>query len=888
MRTALNLIMKMSHFSIFCFGMTLHATLSIGMAQSTSQATSQAVPHDRNLPISDTLLPEHQHIQRSSALPQPLGNLVQWRSEPQGLAQGLWMLLENNIQMRLVVYTPSIVRVRIARDGAFDDHSFAVIATPQPEVRFRVRDTPDALVLTTDTLSITVHKNPVRLQMLTTDGKLLNEDEPSFGTVWQGTHCTVYKRLLPDERFIGLGEKTGRLNRRGSAYTNWNTDAFGYSEGTDPLYGSHPFYIGLHSAQTNPASGLMYGIFFDNPHKSHVNFGASQDRYSSFGAEDGEMNYYFIHRSSIAGILEDYTHLTGHMELPPLWSLGYHQCRYSYFPDAEVLSVARTLRDKKIPADVLWLDIHYMNAYKVFTWHPERFARPRTLLAELDKMGFKTVVITDPGIKVEEGYAAYDDGLRKNIFLKYADGKLYKGEVWPGWCHFPDFTSPAGRAWWGDKLKTLIDDGVDGFWTDMNEPAVWGQHFPHLVMFDFDGQTASHTKGHNVFGMQMARATFEGSRKHLAGKRPFVLTRASYAGIQRYAAVWTGDNTSSDEHLLLGVRLVNAMGLSGIPFAGVDIGGFSGGCSRELFARWISVGAFTPFFRTHAAINTKEQDPWSFGEDIEALCKQYISLRYAMMPYLYSTFYEASKTGLPVARSLAFEHPFDERIYSPQYDAQYLFGRNILVAPVVSHQQYGKVYLPDGVWYDLHNGRCYQGTQEILVETPLERLPLFVKAGALLPMQSPVQSTAQKPLDVLVLHVYYNPRKQASSFEYYEDDGATYGYKQGQFARRILSLDATQRRLRISRQEGKYASHFTSVKLVLHGFDQMTSEQSGMQSLREIRIGNKTVPLVRDSVPCLENVSGFDPLGERKHQIQSAQSFVAVIPFSSDEFVVEW
>ncbi len=809
-----------------------------------------------------------------------LGKLTEWKAEPSGLS-----LKTPTGSLRAVVYSPTIVRVRIAKEGRWDDHSFAVIANPQNGVKFTTKENTESLTLSTDALDMIITKNPVRVRFLTKQGKVINEDEPAFGTAWQGREVTTYKKLIPDEKFIGLGEKIGGLNRRGNAYTNWNTDDPSYFRGSDPMYGSHPFYIGLHSGS------LMYGIFLDNSYKTHFSFGASTERYSSFAAEDGEMNYYFIFRPTVGQIIEDYTYLTGRMELPPIWALGYHQCRYSYFPDKEVMNLARTIRDKQIPADVIWFDIHYMDAYKVFTWHPERFPKPKQMLAELEGMGFKNVVITDPGIKVEKGYAAYEDGVKNDIFLKYPDGVLYRGDVWPGSCHFPDFTKAASRAWWGDKCKSLIDDGIDGFWTDMNEPAAWGQSIPHMLEFDFDSSPfesnaannkATYKKGHNVFGMQMARATFEGSKKH-SGKRPFVLTRASYAGIQRYAAIWTGDNTATDDHMMLGVRLLTSMGLSGIPFTGVDVGGFNGGATRELFARWMTIGALSPFFRVHAAINTKEQDPWSFGEDVEEICKNYIELRYRLMPYLYSAFYEASQTGMPVARSLAFSHPFDENIYNDHYHTQYMFGGSLLVAPVDSRQKFGKVYLPEGEWYDAHSDKALSGKQEVVVEAPLERLPMFVKGGSMIPMQSVVQFAAQKTDGILYLHVYNDKSGKKSIFTYYEDDGETYKYQTKDFAKREMSFESAQKKIILASVEGNRTSKFTSITFIFHGFEALPPE---------ISVGGKKMALSQDSnkeaTTLFKPLAGYDPLGSQAQTTRGANKKFITIPNTTEMIKIEW
>jgi alpha-glucosidase len=808
-----------------------------------------------------------------------LGNLTAWNTTPDGI-----MLITTQGTMRLTAYSPSIVRVRVVHAGiAFSDSSYAVIAR-QSKIIFSVKEDTQYLILGTDALDIVVQKKPLRLRFQTKKGELLNEDEPAFGTAWQGTEVTTYKRLLADEKFIGLGEKTGGLNKRGSAYTNWNTDAFGYGPGTDPLYGSTPFYIGVHSVRTTAAgassgspSGLVYGIFLDNSYKSHFNFGAATDRYSAFSAEAGEMNYYFMHRPSVAGIIEDYTQLTGRMPLPPLWSLGFHQCRYSYFPESEVLNTAKVIRDKHIPTDVLWFDIHYMDAYKVFTWHPERFPQPKAMLAKLEDMGFKTVVIIDPGVKVEKGYAAYDDGLTNNVFAKYPDGTNYTGGVWPGMCHFPDFTNPKTRSWWGEKYKPLLDDGLDGFWNDMNEPAVWGRQFPDLVEFDFDGVKDSHKRAHNVYGFQMARSTYEGVRKLAPAKRPFVLTRAFYSGIQRFASVWTGDNGATDEHLLLGVHLVNNLGLAGIPFAGVDVGGFTGNGTRELFARWMTVGAFTPFFRVHAALNTKEQDPWSFGEDVEELSKNYIEFRYKLLPYLYSAFYEASKTGLPVARSLALTNTFEPMIYNGMAQFQYMFGPSLMIAPVSSTQQFAKVYLPEGEWYDLHTEKRYSGKQEIIVEAPLERLPVFVKGGTMLVMQSLVQTTKQQPEDVLTVHCF--SAKQGSEFVYYEDAGEGFAHEQGGYYKRIITFDAAKKTLRFEKREGNLASKFKRVRLVMHGFEGLP---------QEITVAGRKVALANDATPFIKPVVGFDPQAGQNGSVQWRGARSVVFPFGDEVVSVGW
>lgn len=712
-----------------------------------------------------------------------------------------------NAFIRIQFYAPEVARVRISRQPFTDDFSYAVIA--EPGSLPRPVDANGELTLTTDSLKLVIRKSPFSIRVLTPSGQIINEDEPGLSTSWIGTEVTAYKHLQEGERFLGLGEKTGNLDRRGSAYTNWNTDVYGYSISADPLYSTIPFYIGAHH-------GLQYGVFLDNSYQSDFNFGASNNRFSSFGAKGGEMNYYLIYRSSTAGIIQSYTSLTGRMHLPPLWSLGYQQNRYSYYPDTEVLRIAKTLREKKIPADGITLDIHYMDAYKLFTWNKERFPDPKGMIDSLDKMGFKTTLIVDPGIKAEPGYPAYESGIKEDIFLKYPDGKPYTGEVWPGWCNFPDFTSEKGRQWWRSQITTYTNIGVAGIWNDMNEIATWGQRMPANVLFNYDGHPTTHLKGHNVFGLQMARSSYEATRQALQ-KRPFILTRSGFAGMQRFTALWTGDNRAEDDHMLAGVRLLASLGMSGVAFTGMDIGGFTGNPTPALYARWMQLGAFVPYFRNHTALNTKAAEPWSFGEDVLEISRNYINLRYRLLPYLYAAFYEASQTGLPIVRSLAIDYTHDEKVYNPVYQNQYLFGQSLLVMPQASTQAFAKIYLPAGDWYDLYNDAREKGSAEKLIELSPALLPVYVKAGSIIPEQSLIQHTSEKPSDTLSIHLYNG--NVLSSFEYYEDDGISFSNEQGKFYKRAIRFNGNAKTIEMDKVSGQYSSQFKSIRFILHGFD---------------------------------------------------------------------
>ncbi len=797
----------------------------------------------------------------NTSLSQSLGNLKHWKKESFGISGET-----THEKFQVQIYTESIIRISITRMHEFDDLSYSVIAKPEA-TDFSLTENEASLEIKTSKIIVSLQKNPIRFRFTTVDHQSINEDDIAFGTSWNGEQVTAYKKLQEGERFIGLGEKTGGLDRKGSGYQNWNTDSFGYGSSADPLYSSMPFFIGLHS-------NLAYGIFFDNSHKSFFNFGASNNRFSSFSADQGEMNYYFIHDHSVSKILQHYTHLTGRMEMPPLWSIGYQQCRYSYYPDKEVLTLAQTFRDKDIPSDVIVFDIHYMEKYKIFTWNKKDFPDPKGLLDQLKAMGFHVVVMCDPGIKVEEGYKAYDDGVKENVFLKYPDGTDYTGQVWPGWCHFPDFTNPTTRQWWQAQFKEYVALGVEGFWNDMNEIATWGQMLPENIEFDFEGNKATMRKGRNLYGFQMARSTYEGTKALLKGKRPFNLTRSGFSGIQRYAAVWTGDNVAYDEHMMLGVRMVNSMGLTGIAFAGYDVGGFVGNADTNLFARWISIGSLSPFFRGHSMINSRDTEPWTYGEEVEQISRNYIKFRYQLLPYIYSLFYEASINGMPVQRSLAIDYTHDAKIYDGQYSNQYLFGPSILVAPVESNKEFVKVYFPQGDWYYLYTGKKYAGNTEVILECPLNKLPVFVKAGAILPMQ-PAKSHTKEVSTTNILHVYTGAD---SSFVYYEDDGATFDYQSGNFAKRTIDYKTNERKVVVSAVEGSYVSSAKTLKIIFHSIEENSDS---------VAIDGKVLKLCKEMNQFFAAMEKYDPFSDPDRAPEEPVHSVE-IDYTAQEITITW
>ena len=562
-----------------------------------------------------------------------------------------------------------------------------------------------------------------------------------------------------------------------------------------------------------------YGIFFDNTYRSFFDFAHEQKAVSSFWAEGGEMNYYFIYGSDMLKVSERYTRLTGRPELPPMWALGYHQCKWSYYPDKKVEEVANKFRELDLPCDAIYLDIDYMDEFKCFTWHPERFPNPKKLTDKLLKNGFKTVVIIDPGIKIEKGYDVYEEALEKDLFCKRADGPLMKGKVWPGECYFPDYTNPKTRDWWADLFQEIIQDvGVKGVWNDMNEPALFeikDNTFPNDVRHDFDGHPCSHRKAHNIYGMQMSRATYEGVKKYSFPNRPFIITRSTFSGGQRFSSVWTGDNIASWDHLWLANIQMQRLAISGFSFAGSDIGGFIEHPESELYIRWMQLAVFHPFMRTHSSGDHGSQEPWSFGDDVTDIVRKFINLRYKLLPYLYTAFYQYVESGTPILRPISFFDIEDENAF--YREDEFLFGDNLLVCPILKHGAEGRrMYIPKGTWHNYWTNEVVEGGKEIWVEATVHEIPLFVRPGSVIPMYPVMQHVGEKAIEVLDLHVYFKEGKGQSTL--FEDRGDGYDYKRGYYNEKIFKLtgkkDSVQMRQHIS---GEFEPSYKQYKLIFHG-----------------------------------------------------------------------
>ncbi len=713
--------------------------------------------------------------------------------------------------VQVTVLAPEIVRVRMAQGSTFGpDYSWAVVKKQWPAVHVEFSKGPNMEVIRTGKIEIHAQLSPFRLAFYDASGRLISEDSNDLGMAWDGKQVRCWKQMPEDEQYFGLGENAGRLDKRGHAYVMWNTDAAGWGATTTPLYQTVPFFIGLRQ-------GRAYGIFFDNTWRSSFDMGVQFRNEYSFGAEGGDLNYYFFYGPAPKKVLEEYTDLVGRMPLPPMWVIGYNQSRYSYYPEKTVRFIADNFRIRHIPCDVIFLDIDYMDGYRVFTWNKNRFPDPAGMISDLRKEGFHLAVILDPGVKVDPNYWVYKEGVAGNDFVKMPDGKIYEGKVWPGESAFPDFTSPRVRTWWGTLYKGLVDDGVAGFWNDMNEPSVFGvpsRTMPLDAIFYDHGLHSPQAKIHNVYGMQMSRATEEGVLKLRPDRRPFVLTRDTYAGGQRYAAVWTGDNTATWEHLRISVRELMTMGISGLTFAGADIGGFAGSPGPQLYTRWLEAGVFYPYCRTHTNKGTAEQDPWSYGNRDTNINRKSIDLRYRLLPYLYNAFYEASQTGVPVMQALLLDYPDDPRAI--EQNGEFLFGNDLLVAPVMEQYQIKQqVYLPRGEWFNFWKDRVYTGPKEVTVNAPLKRIPIFVRGGAIIPTRQLVQYTGQAPINPLTFEVYPDGR---SSREYYEDDGSTFAYRKGDFLREEVSSDDQPHSLTlsVSSRQGSYTPPARAMQFEVH------------------------------------------------------------------------
>jgi len=723
-------------------------------------------------------------------------------------------------EVEIIAVSDSTIRVRVAPDGKLGpDHSWAIVDhANDPKSAFKVVDETKQATLSTAAVKVVINKDPLQISFHDAQGNVINAD--SMPMAFDGPQFRVWKAMSLDDHFYGLGDKTGPVDHHNYAYTNWNTDAYAYQEGTDPLYKDIPFFLGM-------KHGVAYGIFLDNTFRSSFDFGKEfRDQYS-FGAEDGELNYYFIDGPDPKQVLEQYIDLTGHTPLPPLWTLGFQQSRYSYMSEQRVLEVAKKFRDLKIPADAIYLDIDYQIQNRPFTINRERFPHFEQMVKQLGDEGFKVVAITDLHI-AKADYPPYNEGMKQNVFVHNPDGSVYVGKVWPGDSVFVDFTNEKGRQFWGSLYAEFVKDGVAGFWNDMNEPSIFftpTKTMPLDVVQHPDwGGVATQREIHNVFGMLNTEGTWEGLTKLRPNVRPVVLTRASYAGGGRFATTWTGDNSSTWNHMRISIPMLLNLGVSGFPMVGDDIGGYRGAPTPELLTRWIELGAFNPIYRDHTEKGSPDQEPWVHGPEQTDIRRKYIDLRYEMLPYSYAIADEMSRTGIPMMRPLYLEYPKEEDLATNS--SEFLWGPDILVAPKVENflQPYA-IQMPAGEWYDYWTNQKVTpgkvpeqdgGGQALRVDPPLDVLPIFVRAGAIIPEQPVVQSTSETPQGPLELRVYPGPDCHGVL---YADDGSTLNYQKGEYLRQSITCESSGAGLtvKLAAPEGNYVPWWKELKVMVPG-----------------------------------------------------------------------
>lgn len=613
-------------------------------------------------------------------------------------------------------------------------------------------------------------KNPYEdLAIAELEGHTVGKDEEKTDSV------TIIKKLGKDDAIYGLGDKPGCLNKRGYSYVNWNTDdPAPHVDSFKSLYKSIPFFIVL-------GDEYCYGIFADNTYKTTFDFGYENTDYYFVEHEKGELDYYFMPGNDMAEVVGLYTSLTGTTPLYQRWIYGSHQSRWGYYTQDEVLDIADKFRELDIPCDVIHMDIDYMNGYRVFTFDDKKFPDVKGLSEKLADRGVKLISIIDPGVKKDEDYFMYKEGMEMDAFAHDTDGSVYENAVWPGTSVFPDFTKQSVRSWWGDKTKILLEHGISGIWNDMNEPASFNGPLPDDVQFEY----GAHEKVHNIYGHFMAKATYEGLAKNDGGKRPFVLTRAAYAGSQKYCGGWTGDNHSIWAHIALSLEQVCNLSVSGLAMCGSDIGGFGSDTTPELLVRFYEAAVFVPFFRNHSAMGTRRQEPWQFDETTIDAVRKTVKLRYRFIPYIYDLAHECEKTGAPIVRPLVYEYPEDKHVRN--ISDEYMLGSFVLVAPVIAPgKEAREVYLPDGDWYDYYTGEKYSGGRYILADAPLDKVPVFIKAGAIIPVaDGKIRSTEDITEDKISILTY--PGK--GSFVHYQDDNETFAYRDGAYNAVEYTLD---------------------------------------------------------------------------------------------------
>jgi len=707
-----------------------------------------------------------------------------------------------------------VIRIRFTQGQDFEpDSSYAVVQNRWLDIPYTITEKKDSYTVSTELLTIKLSLSPFALTVTDKSGKLRYQTSGE-GLQLHKESWKLTTTLEHGEGVFGLGEHGETLNRVPGRFRFWNND-----EDQDFVF--KQYYLNIPVGISHLPSEKTHLFFLDNPGESFLDVGQKNPSELTWEVENGDFRLWLVFGDNPIDCVRIYSLLTGKMLRPPKWALGFHQCRWSYENEKRVRDVTSEYRKRKIPCDAIWLDIHYMNQYRVFTWNNERFPNPKKMIQDLKKNGFSTVCIIDPGVSIAEDYHCSAEGLKEKLFLKALSGELYIGRCWPGEAYYPDFTNPKTRKFWGKWQKeALLDIGIDGVWNDMNEPSVF--HIekpkrvlnPSLIHYDF-GQYRPHKRIHNIYGLGMTQACQEGQLEARPNIRPFTLTRSGWAGVQRYTAVWTGDNRSAWTNMMPCIGLNLNMGLSGVPFVGCDIGGFADNATPELFVRWMEWGVFQPFTRAHSTLNTIDHEPWSFGKDAEKHLRRLIEQRYKYLPYIYTLFVMASETGDLINQPLMYAFPDDPQ--ACRIEDQFMVGPSLMLAPVLEPGKAKRaVYLPEGTWHDGRTGDEFTGNQWILLDTPLGYSPILFREGSVIPTQPVRQHTKEPEPEVTILDVW-----PGDVFDgvLVEDDGATFAYRDWQEARTLFGGGKNERgyRLNISAVVGSFEPARKTWEIRFHG-----------------------------------------------------------------------
>ena len=559
------------------------------------------------------------------------------------------------------------------------------------------------------------------------DDEPIRTDEPPR---WCGREWRSKCRLGADTGVFGLGGRASRPNHgeRGGSFRLWNTEPGGsWTDGTDPLSITMPTYLTVDAAGATLA-------FFDNAFDGEV---VVADRTVELRLDDGPLRYY-VFAGSLPGVFEEFAALTGRPALPPRWGLGYHHAKWGFHTERAVRAMVTEFRRRDLPLSGVWLDIDHLRDKAAFTVDTERFPDISGLSEWLEFGDTHLVVIVDPGVPYRSGNQVYESGMARGVFCRDVNGNVSRGVVWPGATAYPDFTSPRAREWWGEQYQWYLEHGVRGFWHDMNEPSAFvafgDPTLPLSTRHELDGRGGDHREAHNVYGLQMNRAAYQTLTAEAPGRRPFLISRSGWVGMQRYAGAWSGDVATSWEAMRASLWFTLGLSMSGVPYSGPDIGGFDGHPDPELFARWFQLAGYLPFFRTHSSFRMPPREPWAWPESVQAVLRTALEERYALLPYWYSLVHQASRSGVPYVRPLCWADPADPLLR--KVDDAFLLGDAMLVAPVLSPgASQRKVRLPAGRWYDRRDGTRYQGPGEVTVPGELsDPVPVLVRAGSVIPV----------------------------------------------------------------------------------------------------------------------------------------------------------